>query len=128
MAWGNFILDTGLDAAAAITKFRAVKLTAAQTVGPVTAITDVILGFEQFGVTAGEITKGKGASVRVMGVTEAEASGAIAVGALCSLETDGRVKTAATGGRVVGQCVGHPATTAGDRISLLVNPFGALSP
>jgi len=129
MAWGNFVLDVGFDASVALTKFRAVKLTAAQTVAPVAAITDVIIGFEQFGVQTSELTRGKGASVRVMGVTEAEASAAIAVGQLCTLETTGQVSplVGASGKRIVGQCVGHPATNAGDRISLLVNVAGGLA-
>ena len=33
----NYIQDKGYNAAAALTKFRAVKFTAAETVGPVTA-------------------------------------------------------------------------------------------
>jgi hypothetical protein len=34
MAWGNFVLDKGFDVAAQIVKFRCVKMTAAETVGP----------------------------------------------------------------------------------------------
>lgn len=122
MATGNFILDKGYKVAAAITKFRAVKFSAAETVTPVTAIADRIAGFAQYSVSAPEITKGKGASVRVEGITEAEAVGAIAVGAQVTLETDGRVSNlvAASGKRIVGTCVGHPATNAGDRITLRI--------
>ena len=40
MATGNYILDKGYNAAAAITKFRAVKYSAAETVTPVTGIAD----------------------------------------------------------------------------------------
>lgn len=127
-ATGNFILDKGYRAAAALTKFRAVKFSAAETVTPVTAIGDMIAGFAQFSVTSGEITKGKGASVRLQGITEAEASAAIAVGALCELVSDGRVRTAtaSSGARVVGRCVGAPSTNAGDRISLEVDISGGL--
>lgn len=61
MAYGNFILDKGYDAEAAITKFRAVKLGAtAEGVTPVTAAADDVLGIAQFGVTAGEIAAGIG--------------------------------------------------------------------
>ena len=129
MAWGNFVLDVGADAAAALTKFRCVKYSAAQTITPVTAITDVIAGVEQFGVTSNEITRGKGSSYRVLGVSEVEASAAIAVGVMCTLETTGQVSplVAASGKRIVGVCVGHPATNAGDRISMLVNPYGGLA-
>jgi hypothetical protein len=128
MATGNFVLDKGYKAAAALTKFRAVKFSAAETVTPVTAIGDQIAGFSQYGVTAGEITKGKGASVRQIGITEAEASAAIAIGALCELVADGRVRTAtaSSAARVVGRCVGHPAAAAGDRISLEVSMDGGL--
>jgi Uncharacterized conserved protein (DUF2190) len=128
MATGNFVLDKGYRAAAALTKFRAVKFSAAETVTPVTAITDQIAGIVQFGVTAAELAKGKGATVRTMGISEAEASGAIAVGAAVTIAADGRVKTAAIGERVVGRCVGHAATAAGDRISLFVQTGGHLSP
>lgn len=126
MATGNFVLDKGYRAGAAITKFRAVKFSAAETVSPVSAITDRIAGFAQFSVTAPEILRGKGTNVRVEGQTEAEASAAIALGAAVSIAADGRVKTAATGERAVGHCVGHPATNAGDRITLQIDVNGDL--
>jgi Uncharacterized conserved protein (DUF2190) len=129
MAWGNFVYDSGFDVTAAITKFRCVKMTAAETVGAVAAITDVPIGVAQYGVATAEVAKGKQASVRVIGVSEAEAAGAIAVGVQCTLEADGRVSAlvGASGKRIVGICVGHPATTAGDRISLLFLAGGGLA-
>jgi Uncharacterized conserved protein (DUF2190) len=129
MATGNFVLDKGYDAAAAITKFFAVKYSAAQTVTPVTGITDRIAGFAQYGVTAPEIAKGKGCSVRVMGITEAVATGVIAVGAQVQMEADGRVSAAvgASGKRIVGRCTGHASTNAGDRISLLIDLDGPVA-
>lgn len=124
MAWGNYDLDIGMDAAVALTKFRFVKYSAAETVTPVTAITDVPAGVTQFTVSTADLTRGKGASTRVMGVSEVEAAGAIAVGALVQLEADGRVSSivGASGKRVVGKCVGSPAAGAGDRISCLITP------
>lgn len=127
MATGNYLQDKGYDAAAAITKFRAVKFSADQTVTPVTAITDVIAGVAQVGVTSGEITRGKGVAVRQEGATEWECSAAIAVGALVSAGTDGRCKTAATGERVHGVCEKATAN-AGERARIKLNPNGALSP
>lgn len=129
MATGNYVVDKGYNAAAAITKFRAVKYSAAETVTPVTAIADRPAGWAQFGVATEEIAQGKGASVRVEGITEAEAAGAIAVGAQCQLEADGRVSAvvAASGKRLVGVCVGHPATNAGDRISMRIDHGGGVS-
>lgn len=128
MATGNFVLDKGYRAAGALTKFRAVKFSAAETVTPVTAITDTIAGVAQFGVSTTELARGKGALVRVQGQTEMEASAAVAVGAIVSAGTDGRAKTAATGERVIGICVGHPATNAGDRCTVRLHGVGALSP
>ncbi len=102
MATGNFVLDKGYDAAAALTIYRAVKFSAEETVTPVTAKTDVVAGVAQFGVTTGEIAKGKGASIRVEGATEMEASGTCTVGALCGLTADGTVHDAVAGDRVIG--------------------------
>lgn len=129
MATSNFVLDKGYNAAAAISKFKAVKLSAAETVTPVTANSDVVHGWPQFDVSAAEIAKGKGSSVRLEGITEAVASAAIAVGLICQLEADGRVSpvVGASGKRIVGRCVGHPAANANDRISMLINPYGGVA-
>jgi len=128
MATGNFVLDKGYRAAGALTKFRAVKFSAAETVTPCTAITDQIAGIVQFGVTAGELAKGKGALVRTMGQSEMEAAAAITVGAAVCINASGQATVATTGARVVGTCVGHPAATAGDRITVRLAVGGALSP
>jgi hypothetical protein len=127
MATGNYLQDKGYDAAAAITKFRAVKFSAEETVTPVTAITDVIAGVAQVGVSAGELAKGKGVAVRQDGSTEWECSAAIAVGALVSAGTDGRCKTAATGERVHGHCE-EATAAAGDRARVHLKLNGALAP
>ncbi len=129
MATGNFVLDKGYTAAAALTKFRFCKYSAAETVTPITAITDKPAGVSQFGVTASEILQGKGSDIRLLGISEVEASGAIAVGDECELGSDGRVKVLAgsSGARIVGMCVGHPSTNAGDRISMLIYRGGGLA-
>lgn len=126
-ATGNYIMDKGYDAAAAITKFRAVKFSAEETVTPVTAATDVIAGVAQVGVTAGELARGKGVSVRRMGATEMECSAAIAVGALVGMAADGRCKTAATGERVIGVC-DEATAGAGERARVTLNLPGFLAP
>lgn len=131
MATGNFILDKGYNAGAAIKKFYAVKYsqTDSETVLPITANDDVIAGFAQFEVTEAELGHGKGASVRLDGITEAVATGAIKLGQEVQLESDGRVSAAvnSSGKRYVGKCVGHPSTNADDRISLLVEVHGGLA-
>jgi hypothetical protein len=122
-AWGNFLLDKGFKANAALTKFRAVqKGTNSTEVAPVTVNTQEIVGFPQFSISAAELADGKDASVRMLGVTEAEASGAIAYMAWVTMEADGRVSqlVGASGKTIVGKCVGSPATNAGDRIALLI--------
>ena len=119
MATGNFVLDKGYDAAAALTKFRAVKFSAEETVTPVTAKTDVVAGVAQFGVTTGEIAKGKGASIRVMGATEFEVNGTATVGALAGLNADGTVHDAAAGDRVIGMF--RQGASTGGRASVQLN-------
>lgn len=125
-AYGNFVLDKGYDAAAQITKYRAVKLTGEETVGPVTAITDQVIGIAQFDVLTAEIAKGKGASVREAGISEMECSAAIAVGALVTIAADGRAKTAANGERIVGQCLKGTAN-AGERAAVRLSLPGPLA-
>ncbi|SRR6266576_2524446 len=127
MAHGNFVLDKGYDAGGAITIYRAVKFSAEQLVVPVAAVTDVIAGVAQFGVTVAEINRGKGASIRVEGASEWEAGGACTVGALAGLMADGRVHNAATGERVVGN-FRQGAVNAGDRASVNIDTTGHLSP
>lgn len=127
MATGNYLQDKGYNAAAAITKFRAVKFSAEETVTPVTAATDVIAGVAQVGVSAAELARGKGVAVRQEGATEWECSAAIAVGALVTMAADGRCKTAATGERYQGVCE-EATANAGDRARVKLNPNGGLAP
>lgn len=124
MAWGNFVLDKGYVSDTVLTKFRAVKYSTTEHVTAVTANTDEIAGFAQYSIATGELADGKDASVRLIGVTEAEAIGAIGIGAWVTLEADGRVSVLAnaSGKTIVGKCVGNPSTNAGDRIALLILP------
>lgn len=127
MADSQFVISRGFDAAAAIVKFRAVKLTTAETtVTPVTAKTDVTVGISEFDCSAADILKGKGASVVMMGIAVMEASVAITVGQIVAAETDGRAKVAASTDRIVGLCVGNPAGGAGERISVLLSLPGTI--
>ena len=118
----NYLQSKGYNAAAALTKHRAVKFSAAETVTPVTAITDVIAGVALFDVASGEITKGKGATVQVEGDAVMEAAGAIAIGVRVCLASDGRALTQTTGNRAIGHCV-EAASGAGDfcRVHLELN-------
>lgn len=121
-ATSNYLQDKGYNAAAAMTKFRAVKFSAAETVTPTTGVNDLIAGVVQHDVTAGEILKGKGAAVRVEGDTLWEASEAITVGANVSIVADGRCAVAAATEMSHGICV-EPAGAAGEyaRVHLAIN-------
>lgn len=125
---GNYIQHKGYIAAAALTKFRAVKFSAAETVTPVTADTDPIAGVAQHDVTAGEILKGKGASVAVEGDTVMECSANIAIGALVVITSDGRANTGTAGDRVIGHCVEANADGAGGYARVHLNTDGAIHP
>ena len=109
----NYLQDKGYNAAAALTKFRAVKFSAAETVTPVTGITDVIAGVVQHDVTAGEILKGKGASIAVDGDSVMECAGNIAIGVRVCIDASGRAITFTTGNRIIGHCVEANADGAG---------------
>jgi len=124
----NYIQDKGYNAAAALTKFRAVKFSAAETVTPVTADTDVIAGVVQHDVTSGEILKGKGASIAVEGDTLMECTGNIAIGALVVVAADGRATTGTAGDRIIGHCVEANADGAGGYARVHLNPAGGIHP
>lgn len=127
MADSSFVLSRGFDAEAAITKFRAVKAgTAAESVVPVAAANDEVLGVAMFDVTAAEILQGKGASVAMMGIIEMEASVALAVGDDVGISANGRAAAAGVGVRTIGVCVGNPAGAAGERISVLLSLPGVV--
>lgn len=119
-AYGSYGKDLGFDAAAAIEKFRFVKLSGApETVTPVTGVADQPVGVAQFSVTAAEILKGKGASVRVSGVSEVEVTVAVNEGDLAGLNADGTCSIAAAGDRIVGQYL--TATAGAGRASLMLD-------
>lgn len=102
MADSNFVLSRGFDAAAALTKRRFVKLSAVDTVTPVTAASDVVVGVSRYDCTAADIVRGKGASVDMMGIAEVETSVGITLGSLVGISANGRAAAAGAGVRLVG--------------------------
>lgn len=118
----NYLQDKGYNAAAAMTKFRAVKFSAVETVTPVTGAADLVGGVVQHDVTAAEIIRGKGASIAVEGDTLMEASAAIVTGVRVAITADGRAVTAVATNMVHGRCI-EPAAAAGDfvRVHLSLN-------
>jgi hypothetical protein len=122
MAYGNFVLDKGYDAAAAIRKFRVVELTAnPEEVAEANAVTDYPLGVSQFGIVASELTRGKGGSIREQGITELEIASAITRGSEVEFDSQGRgVLASGTAGRWVIGVALEAGTTAGDRIPVMI--------
>lgn len=117
-SYGNFVLDKGYIAESAITKFRVVKLgTAADSCTVVTADSEMPIGVAQYSLTAGQIADQVGASVRLSGISEMEASAGITKGAEVTFTANGRAVTATSGKRVIGVAL-QTCDGAGDRIAV----------
>ena len=128
MAEGGIdILSLGFDAAAAITQYAAVKLSTADAVTPVTAEGDLVLGVAQFAVSAGEITKGKGSSVRVAGISLMKVgTGGVTVGNIVVSDSAGLAVASNSGARPLGVCLA--TGSAGDLVPVLLTPGLPLVP
>jgi len=128
MADSNFVMGRGFLASAAITKHRAVKAHAsiAETVSPVSAEGDEVLGVAKFDVSAADIERGKTVSVDMMGIVELEAAATIAVGDNVAIDGNGAGVQANSGARTIGVCVGNPGDS-GDRISVMLSLPGVVS-
>lgn len=120
----NYQLDKGFAATAAITKFRAVKLSnaGAQTVAPIAAAADEPFGIAQESLSVAEQAKNFGVPVATLGAggeTEMEAGTAVAIGDRIVLDSVGRgvpVGTASAGTLVIG--IARQAATVGLRFTL----------
>jgi len=111
----------GFDAAAPITKYSAVKLATADAVTPIAAEGDLWIGISQYGVSAGEITRGKGASVMVAGLSLVKVGvGGVTVGTLVAIDAAGLVVAANAGGRPLG--IAYATGVAGDYIPVWLTP------
>lgn len=117
---GNSILELGYDAAAALTKYTAVKLSDDMTVTPVTAIGDLWIGISQFSVTAGEILEGKGATVWLMGVSLVKVGVAVTRGTMCGLTAAGLAQPTGVGTRPIGLVL--VSGVANDYVPVLLTP------
>lgn len=120
---GNFVLDKGYDLAAGqvLVKYAAVKLSASETVTPVTGEGDVILGIAQFSVSAAELLKGKGASVRLFGISLCKVgTGGVTLGTLVVSDAAGLVVASNAGARPIGICL--DTGVAGDYVSVVLTP------
>lgn len=118
--YGNFILDKGYDADAAIAKYTAVKVGAEdESVAPVSSQGETGLGIAQYGVTADEIDKGKGASVRLEGISIWVAGASITRGQKVTCQADGQCEPASSGDHVWG--IAQQDGEAGDQIAVALS-------
>lgn len=124
----NQILDLGYNAAAAITRYTAVKfVTDNETVTPCTAEGDVWIGVAMYGVTSAEILQGKGASVRHIGVALMKVgTGGVTFGTLGVMDASGQVVASNTGARPLG--IVMATGVAGDYVGVLLTPGLPLVP
>lgn len=124
---GNSILELGYDAAAALTKYAAVKLTDDMTVTPVTAEGDLWIGISQFSVTTGEIAEGKGATVWLLGTSLIKVgTGGVTRGTVGVMDAAGLVVASNTGARPLGIVL--VSGVAGDYVPVLLTPGLPLIP
>lgn len=124
---GNSILELGFDAAAALTQYTAVKLSANQTVTPVTAEGDLWIGITQFGVTSAEILQGKGATVWLLGTSLIKVgTGGVTLGNVVVMDASGQAVASNTGARPLG--IALNTGSAGDYVPVLLQPGLALIP
>jgi hypothetical protein len=126
-SWGNFVLDKGYKAGAALTKYRFVKLGAAfDIVIQTAASTDQSIGVAQVSVSATEQSRGSGkdVDVRMAGVSVVELSGTVAAGDEIMSHTDGTARVATSTNRVVGMAL--KGGTTGLRIPVLLNIPGPI--
>lgn len=115
--YGNFILDKGYDADAAIGKYRAVKWgTEDESVTPCDTQGENGCGISRFAVTEAEIDKGKGASVRRQGIAIWEAGDTIERGDKVTVGADGTCEPAASGDHVWGTA--EQDGVSGDQIAV----------
>ena len=114
--------DKGYKLTAAVTKFRAVKLSTAadSTVSPVAAAADDVFGIAQNSVSSGEQANGFGVTVATGGITECEAGVAVAIGDNIVIDSAGRgvpAGTASAGTQVIGVALAA-ASGVGKRFAL----------
>ena len=129
-AWSNYEKNKGFAATAALTKFRAVKLStsAVQTVSPIAAAADIPIGITQESLSTAEQAKNFGVPVALIsagGISEMEAGAAVNIGDAIVLDSAGRgvpVGTASAGTQVIGRAL-SAVTGTGLRFTLDMGAF-----
>lgn len=129
-ASGNYELSKGFAATAAVTKFRAVKLSnaGAQTVAPFAAGADLPIGIAQESLSSAEQARNMGIPVALIGSggeTEMEAGATgVSIGDAIVCDAAGRgvpVGTASAGTIVIG--LARQAATSGLRFTMTIGNY-----
>lgn len=122
------VLSIGFDAGAAVAKYQAVKFGATvEAVIQVAAEGDLWIGVAQFAVAAGEITKGKGVTVRVAGLSlMVVGTGGVTFGTLGVSDGAGKVVASNSGARPLG--IVYATGVAGDWVPVWLTPGLPLIP
>lgn len=127
-AFGNYLQDKGYDVSNPIAQFMLVKDdgSGTLTVEQVSANDDSPIGVAQFHVTASEMQRGKGASVRKLGISQVYCTGAATNGDQAGSTGDGTVRVANSGDVIVGMFVSNAID--GGRAAVELSLTGAVAP
>lgn len=121
MAGPNYGLAKGHEAAAAITQFRAVKLTGTEKVTPASVAKEQVLGICQDTITADDATQGRVAAVLYSGISRTIAGDAITQFARVATDSVGRVVPLVAPGAQVGIAL-QAASNAGEHVDVFLTP------
>lgn len=117
----SMLLQKNFGAGAALTAYRIVRFSAADTVVQASAVTDALIGVTNDVAAA----SGERQDVIVSGIAWVEAGAAFSIGALLTTDAQGRAVAAApaagTNNNVIGRAF-RAAVAAGDRVEMLIAP------
>lgn len=125
MAGPNYVIDKGFKAGGAITKYTAVKLTAAETVATSTSTVDAIIGISQEEISAADATAGRIVNVRLLGISRAIVGNATTTfGQFVTVNATGQVIGTTTAGQPVLGRVLQTVAVTGAHVDVVVVPAG----
>ncbi len=126
MSGPNFVLDKGykVASATAVTQFQVVKLSADDTVTPVSATTDQPIGVAQEACAAADATLGKVINIRMFGISRCVAGGSITRGDIVKPNASGAVIVAPAVAGTNDKCLGIALVSgvSGDHIDVAIVP------
>jgi hypothetical protein len=117
----TYVLDKTAAAGGAIGQYRAVVLSDEDTAAQVTVAASTAIGVCQEEISAADVTAGRQASIRILGITYALAGAATTAGTRVAVDNAGRVVAATAGQSVLG-IVLDTVTTANDPVAVLLTP------